>query len=148
MTGWTYIVIGVFLMALGTISIGYGWHILGRPSSSPAISNVEQVVILSPQQERLLRLIYNNQVHFGAKKLVISRSGRLHFDDPKEQTNQIDLAMELLGNRLDPAVRAHEFESLMEGMPPEYLKMIPETRWDNPFVVTVTEAGIRHLDRR
>jgi hypothetical protein len=43
MTGWTYIIIGVFFVALGTVSIGYGWHILGR-SSSPATSNAEQAV--------------------------------------------------------------------------------------------------------
>jgi hypothetical protein len=33
----------------------------------------------------------------------------------------------------------------MESMPAEYVRFIPETRMDSPFVVLVTEEGMRFL---
>ena len=39
-----------------------------------------------------------------------------------------------------------EFEVLMDTMPTEYLVRLPETRFDSPFVIRITPAGVAYLE--
>jgi len=149
--GWIFIGVGVVLIAIGSLSIYYGQDLLrrGTVSSSISASSTAPLPIINPPHERLLSLIHKYQVQFGATKLVIARSGLLHFDDPEQRERfNINLAAELFESAVDPTIRSRQFEALMEGMPAEYLRMIPESRLDNPFVVMITEAGIRYLKQR
>jgi hypothetical protein len=109
--------------------------------------------VLTPSQESLLRTIHKYQVRFAADKLVIGRNGGLHFDapqrdDPAMKDVRINVAADVLGGHMEPAARNREFELVMNSIPTDYLRHIPEGRMDSPFVVTITEAGIRYLRGR
>lgn len=128
MSGWIFVAIGIFLAAVGSFLVYYGQNLLRTSSTlSPAgqTGGAQVLRVLSPQQERLLRVIHKYQVDFGADKLVI--------------------AAEALGAGADPAARNREFEILMNGLPLEYLRQLPEMRLGSPFVVTITDAGIGYL---
>ena len=45
----------------------------------------------------------------------------------------------------EDVARASQFEKLLESMPPEYIRFYSESRFDNPFVISVTESGMRYL---
>lgn len=105
----------------------------------------EQIKVLNPQQEKLLMLIHQYQVNLGVRKLIIGLDGHLHFDEPSKRNIKINIADELLGGLNSPE-RAKDFEVIMDRMPPEYLRRIPEMRLGSPYVVTVTEEGIRYLE--
>jgi hypothetical protein len=100
--------------------------------------------ILQPPQEQLLTLLANYQRRFAAHKLVVGRkNGKLHFDRDPKRDEGISLIDDLFGH-VDP-IDATRFEELMERMPPEYLRFYQETRLDSPFVVSVTNTGLRYL---
>ncbi len=102
--------------------------------------------LLSPIQERLLRLLKDYQQRFAVHKLIIGREGKLYFDrdSPYSQT-KVSLLTDLFGVKEDDESRARELEILIEQMPDEYLRRLPESRFDNPFVVAVSEEGINYL---
>lgn len=152
MSGWVFIVAGLVLIGMGSFSIYYGQDILRKttlPAPTTTTSRTEQIPSLNPQQQRLLSIIHEHQVQLGARKLIVGRGqpGVLYFDEPERKNININIAEELFGEGGDLTLRVSEFEVLMEGIPPEYLRMIPEARMDNPFVVTVTEAGTKYLKR-
>ena len=100
-----------------------------------------------PQQERLLELLRAYQKKSGAYKLVISRSdGRLHFDDDPRRGGDVSLVKDLFG--AVNSRNAGRFGELVEAMPSEYVRVAAESRLDNPFVLSVTEAGVAYLARR
>lgn len=100
--------------------------------------------ILSPPQERLLELLVQYQKRFAATKLVVGRkTGRLHFDNEPQKGTGISLIKELYAS--EDSQRAAEFERLMESMPSEYVRLLGEMRFDNPFVVSVTDEGMRYI---
>ena len=102
--------------------------------------------VLSPPQERLLGLLAGYQRQFAADKLIIERrSGKLHFDDSPNKGEGISLIRDLYGS--EDGTKQAVFERLMESMPPEYVRFLPEMRLDSPFVVSVTGAGLRYLRR-
>lgn len=104
---------------------------------------------LTKRQEEVLDRLYWYLGKFQAKKLVVGRDGRLYAAEPGHQElTDVNLAEELLGKAEDPATRAREFASLMESMPLAYVRMLPEARWDNPFVVALTDAGIAKARER
>lgn len=117
------------------------------PSIKSAVEPLEGTSpagVLLPPQERLLELLAKYQERFGASKLVISRSnGTLYFDDDPRRGAGVSLLKDLYGS-VD-AHRAGRFEELVESMPAEYVRVIAESRFDNPFVLRVTGAGIKHL---
>jgi hypothetical protein len=150
-TGWIITVAGIVLGAFSAFLIYYGQHLVRqetRITTLPPIPSVEQFETLEPQQEKLLRLIHKYQVQFGARKLIIGRSGSLHFDEPERKEVNINIAEELLGSEGHSPARAREFEVIMESLPPNFLRMMPESRLDNPFVVTLTDAGRQYLGQR
>ena len=96
--------------------------------------------MLTAQQDRLLHLVYQYQNKFDRQKLVVGRyDGKLLDVDP--QTN---LAIDVLGRE----AQGNEFEMLMDNMPPEYVRFFPETRFDNPYVVAVTDAARSYLSQK
>lgn len=143
--GLIVISVGMFTDALSNIANFFGF---GTPSPqiAPTVTS-PKLPTLTPQQEKLLMLVHNYQVQFGARKLIIKTDGLLHFDEPNRKDIKINIADELLGGE-NSFERAKEFEAIVDGMPPEYLRRIPEMRLGSPFVVTVTEFGIRYLTKR
>jgi len=146
---------------IGAVVFGGGWWLLGKQyekaklaASAPAAvlpaasaSALPAQAILSPAQERLLELVASHQRQFAARKLVIGRkTGVLHFDDDQPRSAGVSLLRDLFGS--DDSTNAPHFEQLVESMPPEYLRLLPEMRWDSPFVVSVTEAGMKYLQSR
>lgn len=143
----------VLVAAMGAIVFGGGWWLVGRQYAKDNPYPPTQVVsspatesLLMPQQQRLLELLAGYQRQFAASKLIIGRQdGALHFDGTPGRGQGISIVEDLYGT-LDTQ-NAVRFEELMESMPPEYVRLLPEARFDNPFVVTVTAAGMRRLNR-
>ncbi len=146
---------------IGAIVFGGAWWLIGKQyekakvaataatTGTTAIAATPPPIqtVLIPAQERLLDVIAKHQREFAASKLVVGRkTGRLHFDDNDTRGGDVNLLREVFGS--EDATNGSRFEELMESMPPEYLRLLPEMRWDSPFVVTVTEAGIRYLQSR
>jgi hypothetical protein len=99
---------------------------------------------LSPLQERLLELVVQYQKRFAVTKLVIGRrTGKLFFDHEPQKATGGNILKDLYGSE-DPQ-RASEFEKLMESMPSDYVRFLSEARFDNPFVASVTNEGMRYL---
>jgi len=102
--------------------------------------------VLLPQQQRLLELVAQYQKQFAASRLIVSRSdGMLHFDDDPKRGEGVSLGKDLFGQVTSH--NAGRFEELVQSIPPEYLKLINEARWDDPFVLSLTEAGAEYLAR-
>lgn len=128
------------LLGLAAVLGYYGQDLLRKAFSPPPE--------LTPQQEKLLRIIYAYQVKLGARKLVVGRDGSVYNDEAKVLVQEADVAQELLGETPDPTARNREFEIVMEGMPDYYLRRWSESRYGNPFIVAITDAGIRYLNSR
>ena len=56
-----------------------------------------------------------------------------------------NLLAALFGAREGDLSRSKEFERLMELLPDVYLRRYPETRINSPFVVGVTDEGVKYL---
>jgi hypothetical protein len=137
----------VRIFLLVWLAIGAGVLIfVPRTTDHPHPTSPLTSPILSPPQERLLGLIADYQRQFAANKLIIGRTdGRLYFDDSQTKGEGISLVHDLYGS--EDATNRASFERLVESMPPEYLRLLPEMRFDSPFVASVTEAGLRYLRR-
>jgi hypothetical protein len=109
---------------------------------SPESASVDRTV-LSPEQEALLRILYERQTELGARKLGVGREGAVYFDEPERQSH-INIVTDRNGSHGEPSL-AQEFQVLMESMPPEFGRYIPETRLDCPYVLSVTPAGRGYL---
>lgn len=141
--GWAFVILGLISGAIGAFMVYYGLHLVNNPVEH-AKANLEKPV-LQPAQERLLRLLAEYQTRFATHKLVVSRrDGRLYFDDDPEKGKGISLIQDLYGPGAD-AARSGEFQRLVESMPSEYVRLYGESRLDNPFVVGVSELGMRYL---
>jgi len=103
---------------------------------------------LPPQQERILFLIYKNQLQLGVRKLILGRNGDIYSDDPKlRESLKVNLIKELFGSAADPKAYQNEFEAAVEAIPERYLKKFAEMRLDSPFVVAITDEGIKYIRR-
>ncbi len=116
-----------------------------RAETGPKIDNREQQqTVLSPAQERLLVLLAKYERQFATNKLVISREdGGLVFDGAPRRGQGVSLINDLFG-ATDEAAKVR-FVDLVESMPAEYVKFIPEMRWDSPFVISVTPGALQYL---
>lgn len=137
---------------VGAFVFGGGWWLVGRqhakdntpPATAPVSVSTTEGQTLLPQQQRLLELLAGYQRQFAASKLVISRSdGSLQFDGTPDRAIGVSVIRDLYGT-VDGR-NAGRFEELIESMPPDYVRLIAEARWDNPFVVNVTPAGVKRL---
>jgi hypothetical protein len=141
--GWVFVILGLVLGAIATFMVYYGQDLLRSPKAEPP--RIERRALM-PVQERLLEVLAKYQKAFAASKLVVSRTnGRLYFDGDRNKGKDTNLLTDLYGSAEGDVSRAGEFEKLMESMPAEYLRLYGEARLDNPFVVSVTEDGMKYL---
>jgi hypothetical protein len=112
--------------------------------SANKLDTVRDLPPISPPQKKLLILISNYQQQFAVHKLIIDRkTGGLWFDNDYQKGDGINLIHDLYESN-DP-IAQNKFEQLMETIPAKYLRSFQETRWDSPFVVSVTDEGLRYL---
>jgi len=149
--GWLFILIGVLLIAIGTFNVYYGQDLVrrgGDTGTQSSSSSRSTLPVLNPAQEKLLSIISDNQREYAATKLVIGRNGILYVDKPKEARVERNILAVLFGSQSDDPSYVARFNDLMEGMPEAYLRRIPEARFDNPYVVSVTDEGSRYLRKK
>ena len=142
--GWVFIILGIVVAGAGVFLTYYGQALLGdKPTAqSPTLSER----LLSPSQERLLALLFRYQRDFAVSKLIVGRDGQLFFDDVERRNSvKINFLTELYGSKENDNSKLADFISLMESLPTEYVRILPEARWDNPFVASVTPAGVKYL---
>ena len=116
-------------------------------SLDPSSSSVAENALLRPQQERFLLLLYRYQVELGVRKLIVGRSdGAVFLVDQTPRPTRFNFMqdMSLSPDKGDRAL----FEQLVEEMPQSYVRSFTESRFDNPFVIGITEEGQRYVQRR
>ena len=142
--GWVFVMLGLIIGAIGAFMVYYGQDMVRRPPEQPH-ATLERPT-LAPEQERMLELLAKYQKLFAVNKLVVSRKmGTLFFDKEPEKAKDISLIRDLYGVGGEDVARSSQFEKLLESMPPEYIRFYSEARFDNPFVVSVTESGMKYL---
>lgn len=123
-----------------TYYLGYRTGISRSSTTNKQTPSLEQ---LSNHQISLLKEIYNYQKITGANKVVILKTG-LVVDETTNKETSINIAINVLGNRADQT----RFEDLIMSMPEFYLKRLPSTRFNDPYVLTVTEETRKLLDKK
>jgi hypothetical protein len=140
--GWVFVGLGFLLMGLGGFLGLYGRHLLQNPSA-PQAQQSSPLPGLEPLQDKLLEELAHLQKENGALKLVLDRKGYLVMRGKKH-----GILANIYGEEIHTEAREQAFERLVESMPEIYLRRLPETLLDNPFVVTVTQEGMRYLRGR
>jgi len=111
-------------------------------NTNPVPSNADSKSSLKPDQLRLLTLLQQYQVKLGVRKLVVDREHGTVFTEERGATStELNFMTDL---------HLHDsglFVQLFEEMPSEYVRFFPEARYDNPFVVGITEQGQAYLDK-
>lgn len=137
---WVLITIG----GIGTLIYQCGYHVAVFQAASPR----EDISLpqLSPEQQSLLREIWRYQNQNNLDKVVIMHDAFI-FDDTKKEKTTINLYSKVLKKYRGDAYRYEaQFEEVINSIPMVFLKRISETRYDNPYVVTITEKAKRLLD--
>ncbi|MCB1214088.1 MAG: hypothetical protein KDK66_01305 [Deltaproteobacteria bacterium] len=138
--------IGIIQIATGSFLTIYGPSLIHKDDikTNDAISKNRP---LSPPQAKLLRLLYDTQTKAGTNKLIISSTnGSIFWDDETlRKKYNFNVIADFYSIDKDFESKSNDFENLIHSIPIEYLKHIPEMRWDSPYVVSVTEEGIRYL---
>lgn len=132
-----WIVIGIIGLLSITYKLGYDKGISKFPNNTQTVS----IEALNGQQKELLKEIWKYQKTNNLNKVIINRNGFI-FDDSKRQNTDINLADKTIGGR-----GQQEFERLVLSMPEYFLKHIPETRLDSPYVVTIPNEMRNILDK-
>jgi hypothetical protein len=153
MMGWFFVFLGLVTTAIGGFLVYYGQDLVRRPPPSPVPSSTGPSLTLDPVQEKLLGLLAEYQRRFALTKLIVSRTtGQLVFVNDEGRVvpsaSDVNVIRDLYGSdALKGGTKRREFERLMESMPTEYVRFFQETRLDSPFVVSVTDRGLRYLRR-
>lgn len=98
---------------------------------------------LTGEKLTLVIEIWKYQKSKNLNKVIITRDGFI-IDDGKNEKSDINLAEKVLGIR----GTALQFEKLITSIPASFLKMIPETRLDSPYVVTIPEEAREILNKK
>lgn len=137
---WLWILGLLTATAIASFKFGYHYREITHPS---VISNQEaSLEQLSSYQIALLKEIYKYQKIIGVNKVVILKTGII-VDEATNKNTSINIAVNVLGYRANQT----SFEDLIISMPEYFLKRLPATRWDEPYVLTVTEGARKILDR-
>ena len=139
--GWFFVVLGFLVIGIGGFLGLYGRHLI--QNQTPLTQQETRLPGLEPLQDKLLETIAHFQKELGEPKLVLARNGYLVRGDKKNT-----ILGHVFGGALHSEAQEQAFEHLVESMPEVYLRRMPETRFDNPFVVTVTPEGMRYLRGR
>ena len=139
-------IIGVVQIAMGTFLTIYGPSLVHKDDVQVQ-SQVNQRKLLTPPQVKLLWQLYEIQSKTGASKLVISSTdGAIFWDNEKlREQYKINVIGDFYSVDKEFNSKSGEFENLIHSIPLEYLKHIPEMRLDSPYVVSVTDEGIKYL---
>lgn len=101
---------------------------------------------LSASQFKLLQTMWNAAANWGADRLVVTVDGRL-MPAGRFNNESLDLAREVLGweaHRNETPVP--EIESLVTGMPGEYIRLVPiDGGFDVAVTLEITPEGRRYL---
>ncbi|MBI5025119.1 MAG: hypothetical protein HZC18_09030 [Candidatus Omnitrophica bacterium] len=101
----------------------------------------KEIKSLSNEQLELLKIVYEHQKTTPTNKVVISSTDGAIFDDQARKLTAINLVREVF--KKEPTEKnAMALSDLILSMPSEYMKLIPEMRFDSPFVVRVTQEGV------
>lgn len=103
----------------------------------------DEIRILDEAQIRLLKNIYNFQVKTPDNKVILARDGFI-FDDQARKPTSINLVRQVLNKEPDEQ-SLRELDELILSIPNEFMKLIPEMRWDSPYVIVVTSEGVKKL---
>lgn len=140
---WSWIV-GILVFVLGlSFQLGYSIGFNKGKSEVADFASTTSLQGLTAEQLILLREIWTYQKTNNLSKVVIDREGFV-LDDAKGEKTKINLAVKALGEDRGYPLR---FEQLMVSMPAQFLRLIPETRFDSPYVVSVPEEVRKILDR-
>lgn len=103
---------------------------------------------LAEREQRLLRLIADCRLRYKVDKVMVRRDGSSMSavygngqTVPVEDVCPLDETFP--GSEEGGA--AERFEAFVAAIPADYLVALPERRLDNPFVLRVTEMGLRYL---
>lgn len=149
--GWVIYLAGALISA-GGLAIGGFVIYLGTQvekisdKTELASPSRPDLPVLSPQQEKLILVLYQTQVRFGARKLTVNRKSGQIFYQPngKNQDTGVNLVQELFGESEENESRSREVEALVEDFPDTYLERMGESKWGNPFTLRLTTKGIEH----
>lgn len=139
-------IIGIIQIAMGTFLTIYGPSLVHKDQiQTGQIENNQKS--LSPQQLKLLKILYNIQSETGANKLIISSAnGMVHWDNEKMRDKyKLNVFQEFYSIESDFEKKSDEFGNLIHSIPDQYLQRIPETRLDSPYVVRIAEDGIKYI---
>lgn len=103
---------------------------------------------LSEPEQRLLRLVADCRQRFKVDKVVVRRDGSgmgaVYGNGQTVPVPDVCPRLETLPELADD-VAAARFEALVAGIPEEYVTALSERRIGNPFVLRLTETGLRYL---
>ena len=139
--GWSLILFGVVggLMIYHTLNNGELRELQLKEERLAAISQQLNLTgeELSPLQRKFLKALAEYQATQNLNKVVIGKDGRL-FDDTRKESLDKNV-IELFLNKDTQTFLESDLEKLIYSIPEKYLRLIPETRYGSPFVLTVTE---------
>lgn len=99
---------------------------------------------LTPEQINLLKAIYRYQEKTVSNKVIIASNSGFIFDEMIGRLSTINLVREVL--KQEPtAASVTTLSNFILSMPKKYMLLIPEIRWDSPFVVRVTQRGVEKI---
>ena len=132
--------LGVGLFLIGSIFVFLGQDIFRNPEKYT--SNLQIQIEAEPL--RLLKYLYELQVKYDLHKLVIGRDGVLsgNINGIAQDINVIQVFFSL--NQVDEKAKL-SFEKLLFKIPVTYLRNIPETRSNSPYILSITQEGIAKI---
>ncbi len=100
---------------------------------------------LSDKQFKLLGEIAKLQARHKENKAIIGKDGEVYDDEQRKLlgVNVIKFVFETD----TPRIYQTKFEDLVMSIPSRYMYVIPEARFDSPFVLRVTEQGLKKISR-
>lgn len=104
----------------------------------------KEIKFLNNEQLEFLKVVYEHQKTTPANKVVISSKDGVIFDDQARKLTTVNLVREVFEKEPTES-NAMALSDLILSMPTEYMKLIPEMRFDSPFVVRVTQEGVEKL---
>ena len=105
----------------------------------------KEIKSLNKEQISFLKVVYDYQRQTPTNKVVISSTDGFIFSEEGHRPTSINLIRVVFEE--EPTEKtAMVLSDLILSMPNEYMKLIPEMRFDSPFVVRVTQEGVEKLE--
>jgi len=101
---------------------------------------------LTTLQIEFLEKLIKYQESNNLTKVVIGKDGKI-FDHKNKKATEINVINAFLGKNTS-IFGKDDLEKLVISIPEKYLKLIPEMRFDSPYVVTFTDATKEIIENR